>query len=414
MSSTEQESRAREGAPGIDEAMAQPAFRDDPYPLYARMRREDPVHRAERGGWILSRYDDVERVLHDPARFSNDSERFEAVRRWAEGREEPEPLASVFGRSMVSTDPPEHTRLRGIASRAFTPLRIRLRPAIETIVGELLNEASDGELDLIEDFAAPLPVTVICELMGVPREDRASVRRWSRELVDREGGSLEPDPAELDALAELARPLTDYLRGLVEERRARPGEDFVSRLLAAQDPAQPLDESELVGTCLVLLIAGHETTMNLIGNGTLALLRNRGEWERLVRDPELAKRAVEELLRYDSPAQFIGRAVVDDVELAGRTLRRGDTVIGAIGSANRDPDHFPDPDRLDVGRGDRSHLSFGAGVHFCFGAPLARMEGEVAFRALAERAPGLRLLEDAPRWRPNPGLRGLEGLRVGL
>ncbi|MGH8906684.1 MAG: cytochrome P450 [Egibacteraceae bacterium] len=396
----------------ITQAMATPEFRQDPYELYARMRREDPVYRSSQGIWYLTRYADVEAALHDP-RLSNDGERF---RRWQvrqTGRDDLGRLQERLGRSMLSADPPDHTRLRKLVNRAFTPRRVQgLRPRIEAIVDELLDAAvvAGPTMDLIAALAYPLPITVICELLGVPLSDRARVRAWSREFVDQSEFPLPPEAVE--RIERAGDEFVAYLDDLVRTRRAAPGEDMLSALIAVQERGDQLSDDELLSTCVLLLIAGHETTINLIGNGTLALLRHPDQFRRLRDDPALTRSAVEELLRYDSPVQMTSRIVVGDVRVGGVTLGDGDMVLPMLGAANRDPVRFADPDRLDVSRVDNRHLSFGNGPHFCVGAPLARLEGEIAIGALVRRLPRLRLDTDLPEWRPSPALRGLEALPV--
>jgi cytochrome P450 len=399
----------------LDRAMSTPEFLVDPYPVYARLRTTDPVHRGRIGAWFVSRYEDASRVLREHDSFSSDSRRLEEWQRTIEQRHgEKSPLDRTLGRTMLTADPPEHTRLRTLANRAFTPRRIALRPRVEAIVAELLDEASQaGRMDLIRDFAYPLPITVISELLGVPTSDQPLLREWTRVLID-ESGSLRSsdhfDPAQIERMDSAGGSLNDYMEQLVRKRRDHPGDDLITDLLRMGANGEGMDEDEMVGTCLLILIAGHETTINLIANGTLALLSNPEEWARLRDAPALAGDAVEELLRYDSPVQMVGRAAVRDVDLGGTPVREGDPVFAVTGAANRDPERFADPERLDITRGDREHLSFGAGPHFCLGAPLARLEARIAFEALATRFPGLNLATDAPRWRPSFGLRGLEEL----
>jgi cytochrome P450/DNA-binding transcriptional regulator YbjK len=396
-------------------AMAGPEFRADPYPLWHRLRATDPVHQDPTGMWLLTRYADVEPALRD-SRFSSNRELFESRRRLLEQRGSTS-LDDTIGRSMLSVDPPDHTRLRKLVNKAFTPRRVEgLRPRVTEVVDELLTAVEPaGGMDLIADLAYPLPVTIICELLGVPVADRDRVSGWSRDLIDVDS-VLEPSPEYLERLDVTVRALGDYLRDLVARRRARPADDLLSALVAVRDGTVPgaatLSEEELLGTAILLLLAGHVTTINLIGNGTLALLRHPDQLRRLQEDPSLVHSAVEELLRYDSPVQVTARALLEDVETGGKVLPAGSEVLTVVAAANRDPERFREPDRLDLTRPDNRHLSFGGGIHFCLGAPLARLEGEVALRALAQRLPGLQLATDEPTWRPNPFLRGLESLPV--
>jgi cytochrome P450 len=402
---------------GFDEilqAMATPEFRQDPYPLYARMRPEHPVYRSSQGVWYLTRYADVEAALHD-LRLSSDQERILRALAAQQGpMQRVSKLGKRIGGSMLRADPPGHTRLRKLVNHAFTARRIQgLRPRIEMIVAELLDNAvaAGPPMDLIASLAYPLPITVICELLGVPHPDRQRVRDWSRILVDETAGSDLTE--EGIARAELAvEEFQGYLLDLIRKRRAEPADDILSALAAAAERGDQLTDDELVATSFVLLVAGHETTINLVGNGTLALLRYPDQLRRLQQDPTLIRSAVEELLRYDSPVQAVLRVVVGTVEVSGCTLGDGDLVLPMLGAANHDPDRFDDPDQLDVGRSNNRHLSFGNGPHFCLGAPLARLEGEIAIGTLVRRLPRLRLDTETLEWRPNLLLRGLNALPV--
>ena len=396
-----------------------PALLANPYPLYRTLRETSPVLRlpvpshAGAGVWLLLRHADVQSVLRDPG-FSVDRRRADVVRENAE-RLPLELIGEEGGlRSMLIMDPPDHTRVRGLVSKAFTPRRVAaLRPRIEAIVGELLGAvARAGRMDVIEDLAAPLPAIVIAELLGVPAEDHRQFKQWSSELVS---GLAQANP--LESLARLQRglePLLAYLREIIAARRAEPRDDLISAMIAAQEECSALSDAELLATSNLLLVAGHETTTNLIGNGLLALLRHPDELARLRAQPELLRGGIEELLRYDSPVQATVRVATQDAELGGHAIRRGALVVCGIGAANRDPLAFSDPDRLDLTRAETGHLSFGFGAHFCLGAPLARLEAEVAFAALLARLPSLRLASDCVEFRPNPILRGLRSLPVAF
>jgi pimeloyl-[acyl-carrier protein] synthase len=391
-----------------------PEVHEDPYPLYHQLRSEDPVHRSPLGFWVLTRHADVLAVLRDP-RMSRDprrSERMELLRASAEvdellSEEEAAP-------SMLFVDPPDHTRLRALVSKAFTPGAVeRLRPRVEAIVAELLDRvAGAGRMDVVEDLAYPLPVTVICELFGVPEADRDRFRAWSRELVRLLDPLVAADALERALQARLA--LRGYLRELIATRRAQPTGDLLSALIAAEDQGSQLSESELVSMCVLLLVAGHETTVNLIANGTLALLRHPETRAGLEADAALPGSAVEELLRYDSPVQFTSRHALADLEIGGRRVRAGETVIAVLGAANRDPAQFPDPDRLDLARAPNRHIAFGGGIHFCLGAPLARVEARIAISAMLARLPGMELGPEPPVRRDTVTLRGLSSLPVSF
>jgi cytochrome P450 len=385
-----------------------PEFHADPYPFYRRLRDVAPVYQTPMGFWVLTRYDDCVAVLRD-ARFGR--EEFQQMLAAVYGGEESDRLP----RSMLFRDPPDHTRLRGLVSKAFTPRTIeQMRGHIQEIVDRLLDRAlAQGGMDVIEDLAYPLPVTVICEMLGVPVDDHASIRGWSADIarsLDAIGLRVDDSIVERGRVAR--RALADYFRALVPERRARPRADLLSGLLAAEEQGDKLTEPEVIAMCLLLFIAGHETTVNLIGNGTLALLRHPDQLARLRREPGLVPNAVEELLRYDSPVQRTARIAIEDVEVAGQPIAKGTMVVTALGAANRDPAQFPDPDRLDVARKEPRHISFGYGIHFCLGAPLARVEGQLALGTLLRRAPGLALAEPSPEWRESSVLRGLKRLRV--
>ena len=409
---------AEASAAGPALLLQSPQFLEDPYPVYAMFRKTNPVFRAPipghtgPGAFLLTRYAEIQHVLRD-GRFSADRRRATLIEENADRI--PAALIGEEGglRSMLIMDPPDHTRVRGLVSKAFTPRRVaELRPRIEEIVDELLDDAArGGELEVIGDFAAPLPAIVIAELLGVPAEDHRTFKQWSSELI-----ALAPlaDPSRLGEVQQKLDRILDYLRGIIAERRAAPRDDLISAMIAAQEERDALSDAELLATSNLLLIAGHETTTNLIGNGLLALLRHQGELARLRAHPELVRSAVEELLRFDSPVQATGRVATEDVELGGQRVGKGALLVTVIGAANRDPEVFPDPDRLDVGREDNRHLSFGFGTHFCLGAPLARLEGEIAFRALLARFPKLALETEHVQYRPNPFLRGLVSLPVAV
>src|SRR5512144_947924 len=371
-----------------------------------------PVRQGSLGEWYLTRYDDVLMVLRDPERFSS---RLVGRRQYEELiRRAPDIALNVFDTSMARVDPPDHMRLRKLASKAFTPRTVeRLRPRVEQLVDELLDRVEPESFELIRDFAEPLPVTVIAELLGVPASDRELFRGWTRDLVDNPGLTID-DPERLRRSQEVMRELDTYIGGLVADRRRQPREDLIGALVAAEEEGDRLTEPELIGVCVLLLIAGHETTVNLIGNGMLALLRHPDQLRRLRTDPSLTESAVEEMLRYDSPVQGQLRAVTQDLKLRDVTLRRNDVVIPMFGAANRDPEVFPNPNEFDIGRTDNRHLAFGQGIHFCLGAPLARLEAHIAIPALLRRFPAIELRTERPRWRLSWIARGLEELPLAV
>ena len=385
-----------------------PEFLADPYPTYRRLRTEDPVHHSPLDFWVLTRYEDVVAVLRDPRFIKEPLAAFVAARFGAA-------VPPGVGVSMLDRDPPDHTRLRSLVSKAFTPRVVEgLRPRIQEIVDSLITRAeAAGSMDLIEELAYPLPVNVICEMLGVPVEDHERFKGWSLDIARGLDSILLPPESEVPRRSGAARhAMTDYFQGLVAERRASPRGDLLSALIAAEEAGDKLSEDELLATCILLLIAGHETTVNLIGNGTLALLRHPGELRRLRETPGLIASAVEELLRYDAPVQRTARIPSTDVTIGGRTIGRGEMVMPFIGAADRDPAQFADPDRLDLARADNRHIAFGWGIHFCLGAPLARVEGQIAIDTLVRRLPKLELVTDEPEYRESLTLRGLKTLPV--
>jgi cytochrome P450 len=388
-----------------------PAFLADPYPAYHRLRAEDPVHRHPFGFYVLTRYEDVSAFLRDP-RFGKSG-----YRALFESRFGARPDGAWLPLSMLFRDPPDHTRLRALVSKAFTPRVVEtLREHVQGIVDRLLERVAGADrMDVIEDLAYPLPVTVISELLGVPAGDSDGVKAWSRDIaraLDAIALPVSPDVIERGRHATGA--MSDYFRDLAEERRRRPGEDLLSGLVEAEEAGDRLTEAELLATCVLLYVAGHETTVNLIGNGLLALLRHPDERRRLHDDRSLLAPAVEELLRHDGPVQRTGRMALVDTEIRGVPMPAGTLVLGLLGAANRDPAQFADPDRLDLGRAEPRHLGFGSGIHYCLGASLARLEAQAALGTLLRRFPSLALDEERPVWRPSSTLRGLEALRVTL
>jgi cytochrome P450 len=388
-----------------------PEFVADPYPTYRRLREEDPVHQSPLGFWVLTRYEDVVASLRDPRMVKEPIAAFVAARF---GLAAP---PTGMGLSMLDRDPPDHTRLRGLVSKAFTPRVIeRLRPHIQQIVDGLLDRVEgDRSMDLIEQFAYPLPVIVICEMLGVLVADHERFKGWGLDIArGLDAIMLPPDSPVAERSVLARRALAEYFRGLIAERRAAPRDDMLSGLIAAEEAGDKLSEDELLATCILLLVAGHETTVNLIGNGSLALLRHPDQMRRLREDPGLIVTAVEELLRFDGPVQRTARIPSEDVTIGGKTIGKGEMVMPFIGAADRDPAQFPDPDRLDIGRQDNRHIAFGWGIHFCIGAPLARIEGQIAINTLLKRMPKLALATAEPEHRQSLTLRGLTSLPVSF
>ena len=381
-----------------------------PYEVYARLREESPVTWFEpTGQWLIARYDDVDALLRD-RRLGRT---YLHVATHEEMGRPPDPahLAPfwhVIRNGMLDREPPDHTRLRRLVSQAFTPRRVEaLRPTVARLAGELVDAfVAAGGGDRIASVAEPLPVTVIAEMLGVPPADRHRLRPWSADICGMY--ELNPTRAAADAAVRACEEFSAYLRDLARARRADPRDDLVTAL----SHVDGLTEDELVGTCVLLLNAGHEATVNVTGNGWWALLRHPDQLAALRADPAgLLPTAVEELLRYDTPLQMFERWVLTDIEVRGVPVPRGSEVALLFGSANRDPSVFRDPDRLDLTRTDNPHLSFGAGIHFCLGAPLARIELAASYGALLAKAPGLHLVRE-PGWKPGYIIRGLKALKV--
>jgi cytochrome P450 len=389
-----------------------PEMREDPHPLYHRLRAADPVHWSEKyNAWIVTSYDAVAAGLND-LRLSSD--RAGLLREMA-ASPELEPLFSFLGRRMVLTDPPTHTRLRALVSKAFTPHAVEaMRPHIQQLVDGFLGAAQGaGRMDVIRDLAFPLPATVITEMLGVSPEDRDRLKAWSDAIVVY--FSTHPAQITLDQYRralESVRETEGYFRAALARVRDAGRPCLLQAMGLAEEQGDRLSEDELVANANLLLVAGHETTTHLIGNGLLALLRHPDQMKRLRDDPGLVPAAVEEFLRHDGPVQFTHRLAREDVPLGGKTIRRGQFVFLFLAAANRDPAHFPDPDRLDVTRPVHKHLAFGLGHHFCLGAPLARLEAQIAFATILRRFPELRLASDELRYQDNFNLRGLQSLPV--
>ncbi|MGY1663828.1 cytochrome P450 [Geodermatophilus sp. SYSU D00705] len=392
------------------------AFFADPYALYARLRAERPVARARTPVglpvWLVTRYDDVRQALTDP-RLAKDAGGFARV---LGAQPVPPERRAVFTeeltRHMLSSDPPDHTRLRKLVSRAFTVRAIAaMRPRIEEVAAGLADRMAAGPpvVDLLDAFAFPLPMAVICDLLGVPGAERTSFRTWSNTLLSSDGAAADRSAA--------AAAMARYLGALVAEKRARPADDMLSAIVAASEDADRLSPEETVAMAFLLLVAGHETTVNLIGNGVLALFRSPDRLAELRADPDLTPRAVEEFLRYDGPVDLATfRHTTEPVDIAGTTIPAGEVVLLALASADRDPARFPRPDELDPHRETGGHLAFGFGLHHCLGAPLARLEGEIAFRTLLARFPDLAPACDPTEltWRASILMRGVTRLPVRL
>jgi hypothetical protein len=382
----------------------------NPYPLYERLRTEAPVHwDPYLHAWIVTRYADVVTVLHHfSANRTPTPEQFAAI-----GLSQLAPLAQVMVKQMLFMDAPDHTRLRALASTAFTPARVEaLRSHIKEILDNLLAPLlRAGRLDVIADLAAPLPAIVTAEMMGLPTSDASQLKGWSADFAE-VLGNFQHNPDRAARTLKCVEEMTCYFREAIAKERSDPGEGLINALLTAEVDGDRLTEEEVIANCIVTMVGGQETTTNLIGNGVLTLLRHPDQMERLRNDLTLVPAAVEELLRYESPSQHTARICREDTELGGKLIRKGQAVIAVMGAGNRDPERFPDPNRLDLGRTDNRHLAFGWASHFCFGAPLARIEGQLTFEAIVRRTANLTIEPGLLVWRDNLGLRGLTSLPV--
>jgi cytochrome P450 len=390
--------------------LADQSYKADPYAFYAQIRRDTPAYRTRLPNgaevYLVTRYEDVQAGLKDGRLVKNIH------------NARPPRLIDKLGftqlmnnSSMLKADPPEHTRLRALAHAAFTPRFVQqLRGHIQQIADALIDAVPPhGPMDLINDFAFPLPITVICEMLGVPTQDDRKFRQWSGALIA--SGVIS---SETPHIVPEFLPLAHYLSGLIAQRRKAPKDDLISQLIHSEQDGDRLSANELLGTTLVLLIAGHETTVNLIGSGMFALLQAPEQLQKLKDDPALIKPAVEELLRFVNPVQAVNRYAAEDLEIGGVAILKGSHLMFVVAAADHDPDYIANPEQLDVTRGDTKHVAFGQGIHYCLGAPLARLEGEIAFATLLKGLPNLRLAIDprAVEWRAAFELRGLSALPV--
>jgi len=383
----------------------------NPYPLFHRIRSADPVHwDVFLHSWVVTRYEDVVRVLRT---FSADRTPTPEQLR-SMGLEQLSPIAALMVKQMLFMDAPMHTRIRSLASFAFTPSRVAvLRDRIGRVADRLLNRVLDqGEMDVIAQFASPLPAIITASMLGVPEDDHEQLKVWSASFAEMLG-NFQHNPDRIPGILKTVEDMTVYFRDRIREQKQHPREGLVHALLTAEVNGDKLTEEEVVANSIITMVGGQETTTNLIGNGLLTLLRHPGEMLRLRSHPALLASAVEELLRYEPPSQHTARIAPSNQMMGGKELQAGQAVIAVMAAANRDPSRFPDPDRVDLGRTDNRHLSFGWASHFCFGAPLARMEGQIAFERLVQ-LPNLRLQPAPLTWRTNLGLRGLTALPVSF
>jgi cytochrome P450 len=387
-----------------------PAVLADPYPLYERLRTEDPVHWDPfLHAWVVTRYADVQRVL---LTFSADRT-FTPEQLDSMGLSRLKPIARLMVKQMLFMDPPSHKRLRGLCAAAFTPSRVeQLRAHIQEVTNRLIDRVADsGSMDLINDIAAPLPAIITSELLGVPTDDHGQLKDWSADFAMMLG-NFQHNPDFIPRVLKTVEDMTSYFYEAVRSIRARPREGLIHALITAEVDGDHLTDDEIVANTIVTMVGGQETTTNLIGNGVLTLLRNPDVMEDMRADTSLMPTAIEELLRYESPSQHTARLAPEDVEVGGKLIRKRQAVMAVMGAGNRDPEVFPNPDRLDIRRKDNRHLAFAWGAHYCFGAPLARMEGRIVFDCILRRLHQIELVPGPIRWRNNLGLRGLEALPI--
>ncbi|ANP51497.1 hypothetical protein AVL59_19480 [Streptomyces griseochromogenes] len=387
-----------------------PSVRTDPYPIYRRLREADPIHRSNFGYWVLSRYADVDAVLRAPEASSE----FYRNTTWANRRGGPEsPLVQSVQNWMLMLDGPAHRRIRSVISKVFTRASVeRLRPRIAAETERLLDAVGEGDTDLIQSLALPLPVTVTCELLGLPTRDRDQCRRWTEHISRVIDPSItDEDAADMNA-AEVE--FREYVSGHIKERRATPREDILSLLVHADVDGERLTDAEIIANIQFLFVAGHETTVNLIGNGLLALLRHPEQLRILRENPELIANSVDEISRYDTPVQIVSRILGGSVELGDVTLPEGAKVMLLFGAAGRDPERYPDPDRIDVTRTGTKTLAFSGGPHYCLGAGLGKMETAIVLTELLRRYSKIELTGEDLVWRPNVSFRGLRELPLRL
>jgi cytochrome P450 len=390
-----------------------PEILANPYPLFKKLRDADPVHwDSFLHAWVVTRYEDVVNVmLKCSADRTPKPEQLEAMGMIAELT----PIAQVMVRQMLFMDAPAHTRLRALCAVAFTPARVAaLKQHIQDIADQLIDRVIDsGKMDVIGDFANPLPAIVTAELFGVPVEDHEKLKDWSTDFAEMLG-NFQHNPERARRVLSSTENLLEYFQNAIREQKQNPRPGLVSSLMNAEVDGSRLTEEEIVANLIVTMVGGQETTTNLIVNGLLSLLKNPDQLELLKRDSSILSSAVEELLRYESPSQHTARVAPDDMMLGGKKIQKRQAVIAVFAAANRDPERFPDPDTLDLRRTDNRHVAFAWGSHYCFGAPLARMEGQIAFETLLRRLPNMRLEQQEMAWRDNLGLRGLKSLLVSF
>lgn len=392
--------------------LLEPEVLANPYPLFAQLRAEDPVHwDPYLHSWVVTRYADVVTVLREfSAARTPTPEQLSSM-----GLSRLNPLARVMVKQMLFLDPPSHSRIRGLAACAFTPQRVAaLKNRIQELTDSLLNDVEpNGRMDVIADLGEPLPAIITAELLGVSREHARTLKVWSANFAEMLG-NFQHNPDRIPSMLETIENLTTFFRKAVDEQKTQPRPGLIHSLIKAEVEGDRLTDDEIIANCIITMVGGLETTTNLIGNGILTLLRHPDQMQRLRSDPGIIAPAVEELLRYESPSQHTARLAPSDMELGGKKIRKRQAVIAVMAAGNRDPERFPDPDRVDLTREDNRHLAFGWAAHFCFGAPLARIEGQIAIATLLRRFPNLALEPGPITWRKNLGLRGLTALPLKL
>ncbi len=403
--------------PTLDELLVSEQFLTDPYPILRRLRDEDPVHWSDSiGGWVLTRYDDIVTTFRDVGHFSNEGRLARAVEHLpAEARARFKTFEDHYRlKSLIHSDPPDHTRLRALVTKAFSPRLVEaMRPRIQAIVNGLLDTVqSAGQMDVIQDLAIPLPVTVLSEIFGVPASDQMLFKSWADGLLAFQGINR-PSEETLARSQKALVEIREYLGKLILARRREPREDLLSELVAAEAEGRKLSETELLNSCITLLVAGHETTTSLVGNGIYLLLSHPEQWRLLKSEPALLTAAIEEMLRYESPVARQPRLMKQDAEMGGKQIRAGEIVFQMLNAANRDPAYFEEPERFDITRRNNRHIAFGLGIHFCVGATLARTEGQIVFTTVMNRMPTLSLVTEKPEWDlQKPNSRMLKSLPV--
>ena len=402
-----------------DHALVSEEFLRDPYPILQSLQKEDPVHWSEAiGGWLVTRYEDIVPTFKDVNLYSN-SERLSKVVEYlpAKSRAKFKTLEDHFrATSLIASDPPDHTRLRALITKVFNATRVEaMRPSIQAIITDLLDAVEpSGKMDLIRDVAVPLPFSVLGAVLGVPSSDREEVKRWADELLAFQGVN-KPPTSVLEISQRALVEVRAYLGELIKEKRRAPGNDLLSQLVAVEAEGEKLSEQELIYTSITLLVAGHETTTSLLGNGLYTLLRHPDQWEALQENPTLLISAIEEMLRYESPVARQPRRVTEDTVLGGKQIRGGQIVFQMLNAANRDPEFFSDPQQFDIRRQPNRHIAFGMGIHFCVGALLARTEAQILFRTLLERMPQIQLVDEKADWDlRKPNSRMLHSLNLAF